>query len=135
LLVILFQYIQSHCSNTEFLAPRNYSNPTVEVKDTMLILGLTAREMVALAGGLRSPSQQKALGYSGSWNDADPSKLDNSYYTILLKHTWTNTTSAAGKAEAKSEDGMFYMMPTDLVYRFDPVFSAIVVVSWLSLQC
>jgi catalase-peroxidase len=48
----------------------------------MLILGLTAREMVALAGGLRSPSQQKALGYSGSWNDADPSVFSNAFFKV-----------------------------------------------------
>jgi catalase-peroxidase len=108
--------------------PRNYSDATVEVKDTMMIMGLTDREHVALAGGLRSPSQQKALGYSGSWNDEDPSKLDNSYFTILLKSTWTESTSAAGKKEFKSEDGEYYMMPTDLVLRNDPVLLAIVTV-------
>lgn len=35
----------------------------------------------------RSPSHQKRLGYSGSWDPA-PSQLSNKYFKLLLEQDW-----------------------------------------------
>ncbi|GLI71653.1 hypothetical protein VaNZ11_016934 [Volvox africanus] len=108
-----------------FQPPRVFSNKLVQLKDNAQVMGLTTREMVALQARLRSPSQQRRLGYSGSWTE-NPSILTNEYFKVLLNNDWVNTTSAAGQLEMKAvgKAGV-YMMPTDLALKWDPVFSAI----------
>ncbi|GIL55344.1 hypothetical protein Vafri_10884 [Volvox africanus] len=108
-----------------FQPPRVFSNKLVQLKDNAQVMGLTSREMVALQARLRSPSQQRRLGYSGSWTD-NPSLLTNEYFKVLLNNDWVNVTSAAGQLEMKAvgTEGV-YMMPTDLAVKWDPVFATI----------
>jgi len=42
---------------------------------------------VVLSARPRSPSHQKRLGYSGSWDPA-PSQLSNKYFKLLLEQDW-----------------------------------------------
>ena len=111
---------------SEVLGARNYSSVLIAVKDNMKVTGLTPAEGVALAGLLRSPSQQKRLGFSGSWNSDDPSKLSNKYFKVLLENEWEKVVSAAGEEEykAKGKEGV-YMMPSDLALTWDPAFAAV----------
>ncbi|GLC45298.1 hypothetical protein PLESTM_001717300 [Pleodorina starrii] len=104
--------------------PRVLSNKLAQVRDNMQVLGLTPREMVALKGSLRSPSQQQRLGYSGSWT-TDPSRLSNEYYKVLLMNEWENVTSPAGLLEMKAVGKPLYMMPCDLAIKWDAAFAAI----------
>ncbi|KAG2487020.1 hypothetical protein HYH03_014390 [Edaphochlamys debaryana] len=108
-----------------FQPPREFDDKILEARDNMQVMGLTAREWVALAGRPRSPSQQKRLGYSGSWT-ADPSVLDNSYFKVLLGHQWEAASSDAGQDEfrAAGADGV-WMTPRDLAIRSDPEMMAI----------
>ncbi|GIL88360.1 hypothetical protein Vretifemale_16333 [Volvox reticuliferus] len=108
-----------------FQPPRVFGNKLVQLKDNALVMGLTLREMVAQQARLRSPSQQRRLGYSGSWTE-NPSLLTNDYFKVLLNNDWVNTTSAAGQLEMKAvgKEGI-YMMPTDLAVKWDPASAAI----------
>lgn len=117
-------------AGTEHLAPRNYSSPEIAVKDNIKVSGLSPAEAVALAGRLRSPARQRALGYSGSWSGpkASPSgaKLSNEFYKVLLNSDWEKAKSKSGKDEfvAKGKPGVF-ATPEDLVIKTDPELSAI----------
>ncbi|KAI9922642.1 hypothetical protein PsorP6_002113 [Peronosclerospora sorghi] len=95
---------------TDILAPREYYNTTlIAVRDSIKILGVSAYEAVALAGRPRSVTQQKILGYSGSYSN-DSLKLSNKYFQVPLKETWTKISKNEFKAEGKE----VYMMDTDL---------------------
>lgn len=118
--------------SSEFLAPRNYSDVILEVTDTLKVMGLSRREMVALYGNLRSPEQQKRLGYSGSWT-SDPGALNNKYFIVLLTEDWQRAMSAAGREEytalGRERKGaglqQLYMTPLDMVLRWEPSLSAV----------
>lgn len=56
-------------------------------RDNAKVAGLMPEEAVVLSARPRSPSQQKRLGFSGSWTPK-PSKLDNSYFKLLLEQDW-----------------------------------------------
>lgn len=109
---------------TDVLAPRNYINSTIRFKDEAAVRGFTLPEAVAITGQLRSPTQQKALGYSGSWS-ASPGKLSNAYFKALLGETWEKTKSAAGKEEYKAKGKDLYLTSNDLAILKDPQLKAI----------
>ncbi len=80
---------------SDFLAPRTYSDPLIEVRDNAKVMGLTSREAVALAAVPRSPSQQSRLGYSGAWAN-DVSVLSNQFYKDLLNKNWAQNYGPGG---------------------------------------
>lgn len=118
--------LQSELKN---LAPRTYvPDPIVSVRDNEQVMGLNAYDTVALAGRLRSPTQQKRLGYSGSYQ-SDPSKLSNEFYKLLLSEDWTPVTEGAGmsvKTEYKAEGKDIYITGADLVLKMDEEYRKIV---------
>ncbi|CAM9348768.1 unnamed protein product, partial [Sphacelaria rigidula] len=69
------------------LEPRNYTDVIVGVRDRMKISGLSTRQMVALAGRPRSPSQMVLQGLSGSYSN-DTETVSNEFYNILLTESW-----------------------------------------------
>ncbi|EFJ42526.1 catalase [Volvox carteri f. nagariensis] len=105
--------------------PRTMNNKIAQLMDNGIVMGLDMREMVAIQARLRSPSQQRRLGFSGSWTN-DASKLTNEYFRVLLDNDWVNVTSSAGQLEMKAvgKEGI-YMTPTDLAIKWDAVLSAI----------
>lgn len=56
-------------------------------RDNAKVAGLTPHEAVVLSARPRSPSQQRRLGFSGSW-DPRPSQLSNKYFKLLLEQDW-----------------------------------------------
>ncbi|EGZ25969.1 heme peroxidase [Phytophthora sojae] len=107
---------------SDILAPREYYNSTVTaVRDNIKILGVSPEEAVALAARPRSAAQQKTLGFSGSYS-ANPSKLSNEYFQVLLNEKWT----AVSKKEFKAEGQNIYMMDTDLALLEAPELKVVV---------
>ena len=107
-----------------YLAPRNYSTPEIAFKDNLKVQGLTPAEGVALAARLRSPAQQKLLGYSGSWT-SNPSQLSNEYFKVLLSNEWKPVKSASGLPEFKADGKALYLTPSDLAIKNVPELNAI----------
>ncbi|KAF8064528.1 katG [Scenedesmus sp. PABB004] len=118
-------------AGSEALAPRNYSSDAIALRDNAAVAGLRPREAVALAGALRSPTLQRARGYTSSWAPpgADVSKLDNSFFKALLGTTWTASKSASGVPEFVPASGAKaggVMTPADVAMKRDPAFAAAV---------
>jgi len=99
----------------EGLQPRVYSNAFTEVWDNMEVMGLNAREMVALQGKLRGSYHQVQLGYGGSWT-SNPSILSNGYFTSLLDQDWTFLNG-----QFVSNNGT-YLTSTDMPIKYQPEF-------------
>jgi catalase (peroxidase I) len=76
-------------------------------------------------GAMRSPSQQKRMGYSGAWSGATGA-LDNTYFRTLLAEDWQKGKSAGGKDEwtAKGKPGV-YATAADVAVATDPELRAI----------
>lgn len=117
----------SNGEGTEELGPRSYMNVSVAISDNTKVMGLTPRERVALAGILRSPSLQRAAGYTDSWNaGGSPSKLTHDYFKVLMDNAWEPTKSAAGVDEyrAVASKPQRFMTPSDEGIRTTPEFAA-----------
>jgi len=77
--------------NLEPIVFGDFSDDIVGLKDYWRRSGLNFRDMVALEGRLRSPDQQRAMGYAGSWaNDtfAKSGTLSNEYFRVLTSEEW-----------------------------------------------
>jgi catalase (peroxidase I) len=109
----------------EPLKPRIYNTVLIAVRDNMRVMGLTPREMVALSARLRSPTQQQRLGYTAKTWTTNPGVLSNQYFKTLLLEDWQKVVSGAGKEEYKAVGKTLYMMPSDLVLKWDAEFAAI----------
>mmetsp|Transcript_26913 Transcript_26913/g.58733 ORF Transcript_26913/g.58733 Transcript_26913/m.58733 type:complete len:808 (-) Transcript_26913:411-2834(-) len=75
----------------EPLVDGDFEDDLVGLKDYWLRSGLSFREMVALQGRMRSPDQQRAMGYAGSWaNDtfANSGTHSNEYFRVLTTEEW-----------------------------------------------
>ena len=117
------------------LAPRVFSSDPFgvqQVKDDMLLAGLSFREGVALAGRLRSPVLQRKMGYSGSWaSGKNITVLSNAYFTTLLGESWQPLPSAAeglpsSNPEFTNANGTRFMTKSDLALTLDPELLSIV---------
>lgn len=73
----------------------------IQVRDDMAVQGLTPHEGVALAARSRSPSQQKRMGWSGSWTNK-PDQLSNEYFKVLLDNKWEKVHRPAGGDEYRA---------------------------------
>jgi catalase (peroxidase I) len=109
-------------SNSDHLAPRDYyKDASIAVRDSMKIMGLSAFDTVALAGRLRSPVQQKRLGFKGTYTD-EPSKLSNTFFKLLISKKWTKVSEKEYKADGEE----IYILDTDFALTSDPAFRQIV---------
>jgi catalase (peroxidase I) len=116
--------------STAHLEPRKYINNTVAFKDNAAVRGLTLREAVALAGGLRSDAQLKRAGYSGAWGAAAAGPLSNAFFKALLDNNWSKAKSAAGREEYHTRARLLggaggTMTPDDVAIKQDPELAAI----------
>jgi len=95
----------------------------------MKIMGFTDREMVVLNGGGHAIGQCHHLrsGFQGPWTP-NPSEFSNSFFRVLLERTWEETTvPQTGKKQLHDkETGLLTMLFSDLLFRDDPKFHAIV---------
>lgn len=111
------------------LAPRTYiPDPIVSVRDNEQVMGLDAYDTVALAGRLRSPTQQRRLGYSGSYTN-NPSKLSNEFYKLLLSEEWEPVVEGAQlglTTEYKALGRPIFVTGADLVLTMDEEYRSIV---------
>eukprot|EP01134_Creolimax_fragrantissima_P000589 CFRG0589T1 len=115
---------QPNGDNDAKLAPRDYyPKASVAVHDFMNVMGLTVEEMVALAGRLRSPTQQERLGFMGSYTK-EPSILTNTYYIALLNNEWVPSSEDKNVYTSPGKD--IYMLETDLVLIQVPEYKKIV---------
>lgn len=116
---------------TLYNAGYNFTGYYLDVVDGISLMGLGAREAVALQGNLRSPLQQQRLGYTGSWttDSSLTAQLSNSYFMALATYNWMESISDSGMAEMSaiepSTGEMVYMMPKDMVMVYDPIYLAI----------
>lgn len=105
------------------------------MKDTMNIMGLTAREYVALIGGGHTLGQmhQNRSGFvDGAWTTT-PAKLNTEFFQNLINLDWSQQLGDDEHIEYESavvlEDGSsvpVYMLLTDMNLRSDSEYRAIV---------
>ncbi|KAJ3169359.1 hypothetical protein HK101_011488 [Irineochytrium annulatum] len=104
------------------IAPRDYyTSKIVEFRDNMMIMGLSAKEAVALQGRMRSGVRQGALGYTGTYT-ATPSTLSNAYFKALTTESW----QPIGPDEYQAAGKQLYMQGVDLALLQDAEFAPIV---------
>jgi len=114
------------------LDPEIYLEPTSAtaplLRNAMGIMGFTDREMVVLNGGGHAVGQCHAMrsGFEGPWT-INPTQVDNSFFVGLLDYNWLETTSSTGKKQYHDEKtGSLTMLVTDLLFRDDDKWRAIV---------
>lgn len=99
------------------------------LRESMKIMGFTDREMVVLNGGGHAVGQCHHFrsGFQGPWTH-DPTVLSNDFFKLLLKRTWVETTvSQTGRKQFQdTETGTLMMLFSDMVFRNDDTFRAIV---------
>lgn len=110
-----------------------YPDPFTAARDNMKVMGLTAREMVALQARPRSPTQQLRLGYSGSWTD-NPSKISNAYYKTLINNEFSGWQSAVNRTntsvswkystEGHTKNQTVFMTSPDLAIKYNTTWLA-----------
>jgi len=97
----------------------NYSFNIKQQKIERHQIGLSDKEMVALAARPRSPSQMARLGYFGSWTN-NPTLLSNDYFNVLLNETWDNyVVPGTGMKQFKARGKEIYMLQSDLNLKWD----------------
>merc|ERR1719193_1719988 len=110
-----------------YLDPETATAPLL--RESMKIMGFTDREMVVLNGGGHAIGQCHYLrsGFQGPWTP-NPSEFSNSFFRVLLERTWEETTvPQTGKKQLHDkETGLLTMLFSDLLFRDDPKFHAIV---------
>lgn len=97
------------------------SASVIAMRSAMRLHGLTAREWTALIGGLGSMGVKYAVmnGLVGPFT-TDPTKFDNSFFTSLFKYDWEEfPVPEIGGLEYKARGHELYMMPSDLLLRYD----------------
>ena len=105
----------------------NYNATAFDFKWKAKMLGLSNKEMVALAARPRSAKQMQRLGYKGAWSAdqgaAAPEKVSNAYFTALLNGEWVegpvDAKDAKAKKTFKAKDQDLYMTPTDMLIKND----------------
>lgn len=63
-------------------------------------------------------------GYENTTWTANPLVLSNYYFTALLTETWVESYTT-GVLQYKAEGKDMYILPVDLVFKWDPTFLAI----------
>lgn len=118
---------QSKNLNEEiYLEPQSATAP--DLRESMYIMGFTDRDMVVLNGGGHSIGQCHALrsGFEGPWT-FNPTQVDNGFFVALLEEEWLETTSSTGKKQFHDKrTRSLTMLVTDLIFRDDDKFRAIV---------
>ncbi|KAJ3125783.1 hypothetical protein HK100_010601 [Physocladia obscura] len=110
-----------------------YETVDIAVTDSADVVGLSAYDVVALAGRPRSDVEQKRRGLFGSYLNGT-SKLTNAYYNLLLNQTWTPIegspsflalSSSTGVYESKENPGT-YMLDSDIFLLSNATYKDIV---------
>ena len=96
------------------------SDTEEDVAEARALLGLTAREYVALAGGVGTLGGL-CCGYAGA-RTSKPAVFDNEYFLNLADESWARWTAptAPMKAQYKAAGKELYMLQTDMLLRWDP---------------
>jgi len=114
----------------DHLEPRLNGSTTdtlFDLMESMRLLGMTAREMIALHGGGHSLGQmhQNRSGYQGSWT-TQPTRLSNEYFhNLAYEHYEAYTQPDSGLTQYRSSNGL-NALHTDLLYKWDPALMAVV---------
>lgn len=103
-----------------------------QMRDAMIVMGLTSYEVVALIGGGHSLGKMHSdrSGFvDGSWT-TNQLKLDTEYFDNLLNLDWTQVADMDSdhieySAQAQNGGQSLYMLKTDMNIRADPVYKAI----------
>jgi len=111
---------------SNFLKPNgNYTAAVPDVYEEIMLMGLSNHEAVALAARLRSPSQLARSGYNGSYT-TNPTMLSNTYFIELLSENWMPSyVGGNGQMQYKAQGKDLYMLPRDMVNKWDTTFLAI----------
>lgn len=115
-------------TGSALLSPQlSYTATLAEVEHAAFLLGLTNREVVALAGRLRSPGQLGRLGYMNQTYTSTPNVLDNSFFVQLVNNKWQNITTASGQTVYQAtNNSALYMTSSDLALRWNPAYLTVV---------
>merc|ERR1719361_185377 len=119
---------QSRNLNPEiYLDPQTATAPGI--RESMKIMGFTDREMVVLNGGghLIGQCHHFRSGFQGPWTH-NPSEVSNEFFRLLLERNWVESTVLqTGKKQFQdTETGILMMLFSDMVFRDDDKFRAIV---------
>lgn len=110
-----------------YLDPETATAPLL--RESMKIMGFTDRDMVVLNGGGHSIGQCHHFrsGFSGPWT-TNPSQVSNDFFNLLLSREWArHEVPQTGKMQfIDSETGSLMMLFSDMVFRDDDSFRAIV---------
>merc|ERR1712070_200266 len=118
---------------SQYLSPKNISSVDY-LREGMSVMGLTARQLVALFGGVHSVGNQSqpltligpdSTGYEGSWTTSS-TELNNDYFISLASEKWEPFTAASGKEQYKAAGKELYAQSQDLMLRYDTEYLAIV---------
>lgn len=99
-----------------------------QIKESMRIMGFSAREMTVLNGGGHSVGQTHTgtSGFTGPWTHS-PTEVSNSFFTLLLENDWTAKMSEGDRKQfTDSSTGTLTMLHTDLEFKKDPEFRTFV---------
>jgi len=118
---------------SQYLDPEIYLDPETatapRLRESMKIMGFTDREMVVLNGGGHSIGRCHHFrsGFQGPWTH-NPTEVSNSFFQLLLENHWEEVeVPQTGKKQFRdTETGQLMMLFSDMVFRDDPKFRAIV---------
>eukprot|EP00466_Bigelowiella_natans_P011256 jgi/Bigna1/87257/estExt_fgenesh1_pg.C_180110 len=110
---------------SQYLSPKvtgSFHDRLGELRDAIVLLGLTPREFTALSGAHsfgRMHANVSGFGEGMAWT-REPSVLSNDYFQTLLQEEWRPyTVPKTGKVLYKAEGKQLFMLKTDLMLRAD----------------
>ena len=119
----------SNGAGSQHLEPKLNENLDTDKTDTLhetyTLMGLTPHEYVALVGGVRSLGKLSRKGFDGNAT-SKPDTFDNEFFVNLADMQWEKTVSGTGKIEYKARGKELYVLPSDVLLRYDPALMAIV---------
>jgi len=111
--------------------PHQYFAAAMLIRSSMLSMGLSISEMVALAARPRSSAQLQRLGYnspgSNTWTGENATKVSNLYFNLLLRESWVPVQAPSNQYELQAgSNTTITMLPVDLVNKYEADFKAVV---------
>jgi len=114
---------------SRYLKPKlegKFNETDYDFRQSMLLLGLDDKEVVALMGGHSLGSMHESIsGFTGSWTNS-PHALNNEYFKNLILEDWEPyKVRATGRTQYKAKGKELYALRTDLTLLSDPSYLSI----------
>lgn len=98
----------------------SFNDTLADFRDTMMMMGFTPREWVALVGG-----EHMLAGAPPGYSGRPVAELSGDYFHALLSEEWAEYTVSPGRVMYKSADTGTMALSSDMMLRWDPEFMAI----------